>query len=295
MTFNQLQYFYEAATLQHFNQASEKLNISEPSLSRAISSLESELNLPLFEKKGRNVVLTKAGAIFLEYVVQILNDIERAQSKMQQLATDGGHINISYVAPLARTYIPKTVRAFLNQTQNRNVTFNFFQNITALNIQGLKNGSYDLIFGSRAENEPTIEFVPIIHQNMVVILPKGHPLSGLEEIDPLLFETYPLLSYDKSSGLGQSTRDYFNELDIHPQIICESPDENAIASLVAHDFGIALVADVDIIHREDIIIRPLISSKAASHTVYMGYIRGKYQLPAIQRFIEYIRCQTTPI
>ena len=43
MTLNQLGYFYQAAVLQHFNQAAEKMNISEPSLSRSISSLEDEL------------------------------------------------------------------------------------------------------------------------------------------------------------------------------------------------------------------------------------------------------------
>ena len=49
MTLNQLGYFYQAAVLQHFNQAAEKMNISEPSLSRSISaSLEDELGVTLF-------------------------------------------------------------------------------------------------------------------------------------------------------------------------------------------------------------------------------------------------------
>ncbi|MCI5518137.1 MAG: LysR family transcriptional regulator, partial [Roseburia sp.] len=45
MTLNQLQYFYHAATLEHFNQAAEKANVSEPTLSRSISTLEDELGL----------------------------------------------------------------------------------------------------------------------------------------------------------------------------------------------------------------------------------------------------------
>ena len=64
MTLNQLGYFYQAAVLQHFNQAAEKMNISEPSLSRSIAALEDELGVTLFEKRGRNVILTKAGEIF---------------------------------------------------------------------------------------------------------------------------------------------------------------------------------------------------------------------------------------
>ena len=68
MTLNQLSYFYQAAVLEHFNQAAEKMNITEPSLSRSIAALEDELGVILFEKRGRNVILTKAGEIFLEHV-----------------------------------------------------------------------------------------------------------------------------------------------------------------------------------------------------------------------------------
>jgi DNA-binding transcriptional LysR family regulator len=136
MTLNQLGYFYQAAVLQHFNQAAEKMNISEPSLSRSIAALEDELCVTLFEKRGRNVILTKAGEIFLEHATQILDDVKRAENKMHHLATDGGHIDIAYVSPLAREYIPRTVRNFLSLEQNKNITFNFNQDITSVNIEG---------------------------------------------------------------------------------------------------------------------------------------------------------------
>ena len=245
MTLNQLGYFYQAAVLQHFNQAAEKINISEPSLSRSITALENELGVTLFEKRGRNVTLTKAGEIFLEHVTQILDDVTRASNKMQQIATNGGHIDIAYVSPLAREFIPNTVRSFLSLEQNKNITFHFFQDITSMNIEGLKKGSYDLIFGSYSANEPNIEFIPIIKQDLVAILPIGHPLCKKDEIEAGDFQKYPVLGYARHSGLGKYTRNFFKEHGVLPNFICESPDENGIASLVAKDFGIALVADVD--------------------------------------------------
>lgn len=289
MTLNQLGYFYQAAVLQHFNQAAEKMNISEPSLSRSINALEDELGVTLFEKRGRNVVLTKAGEVFLEHVTQILDDVKRAENKMHQLSTDGGHIDIAYVSPLAREYIPRTVRNFLSIEQNESITFNFHQDITSVNIEGLKKGTYDLIFGSYMANEPNVEFVPIIKQEIVAILPVGHPLSRKEAVEAADFANYQVLGYAKHSGLGKYTRNFFKDHGISPNFICESPDENGIASLVAKGFGIALVADVDTIYRDDICIRPLISSESFSHTVYMAYMRGKYQLPAVQRFIAFIK------
>lgn len=289
MTLNQLTYFYQAATLQHFNQAAEKLNISQPSLSRSITALEDELGVILFERVGRNVILTKAGEIFLEHTTQILDDVRRAEQKMHQLSTDGGHIDIAYVSPLSKEYIPNLVKSFLSSVTNQNITFNFHQDITSSNVEGLLRGSYDLIFGSYSANEPNIEFIPIIQQEMVAIMPYDHPLSLKEAVEATDFANYPVLGYARHSGLGKYTRSFFKKHDISPNFICESPDENGIASLVAHGFGISLIADVDAIYRDDICIRPLVSNESFSHTVYMGYIRGKYQLPAVRRFIEFVK------
>lgn len=126
-------------------------------------------------------------------------------------------------------------------------------------------------------------------QEIVAILPPGHPLTLKDTMEATDFADYPVLGYARHSGLGKYTRSFFKKHDVSPNFICESPDENGIASLVAQGFGIALVADVDAIHRDDICIRHLVSHESFSHTVYMGYMTGKYQLPAIKRFIEFVR------
>lgn len=74
-------------------------NVSEPTLSLSISTLEDELGLILFEKKGRNVQFTKAGAVFLEHVTQILDEVKRTELKMHQLVTNGERIDIAYQKP----------------------------------------------------------------------------------------------------------------------------------------------------------------------------------------------------
>jgi DNA-binding transcriptional LysR family regulator len=291
MTLNQLTYFYHAATLQHFNQAAEKSNISEPSLSRAIASLEDELDVILFEKKGRNVQLTKAGHVLFEHVTTILDDVNRADARMRQLSAGGGVIDIASVSPLARTYIPRTIRAFLDKEENRNIMFSFHQDMSAPNIDGLKKGSYDLIFGSADFNEVGIKFVPIMQQEMVVILPKNHQLAEKSALTSEIFSLYPVLGYERTSGLGQYTRDFFAKNHLSIDFICESPDEVGIAALVAEGFGIALVADVESIHLDNVIIRPLVPEERFFHTVYMGYMRDQYQLPAVRRLISFVQRQ----
>lgn len=99
--------------LQHYHQAAKELNISQPSLSRSISNLEDELGLKLFVKKGRNIELTKYGHLFLEHVNRILEEVKITLDKMHSLSSSsGGHIDIGYVFPLAKSYIPHMVRSF---------------------------------------------------------------------------------------------------------------------------------------------------------------------------------------
>ena len=97
--------------------------------------------------------------------------------------------------------------------QNKNITFNFNQDITSVNIEGLKKGAYDLIFGSYSANEPNIEFVPIIKQEIVAILPAGHPLSRKEALQALILLT-----------IGAWIQPSFRSWQVHTQFLQRTRD-----------------------------------------------------------------------
>ncbi|MGO5052118.1 LysR family transcriptional regulator [Lachnospiraceae bacterium LCP25S3_G4] len=289
MTLQQLYYFRTIAITQHYRQAAEKLNISQPSLSRSMANLEEELGLFLFEKSGRNVILTKCGKIFLDHVNIIINDVEITKEKMRQLvSTTEGHIDIAYVSPLAKEYIPKLMHNFLEYKNNHNVTFTLSQDFTIEMIKGLKSNKFDVIFGSFAENYPELDFVPILRQEMVIIVSLNHPLSTNTSVDFNVFNTYPLITYNMYSGLGNYTRKILKSNQITPNVICEAADEYAIASLVEEGFGIALVANVAAIHQAKVAVLPL-SKSNYHHTVYMAYHKNRYLAPAVKSFIEFVK------
>ena len=168
MTLNQILYFQTVARHQHFRLAAAELSISQPSLSRSIAALEEELGIILFERKGRTVTLTKYGKLFLEHADRILDEVRLAQKHMKKLSGNAGHVDIGYVFPLAAHYIPHTVRRFLSTQKNKDVTFNFHQSHTGEMIHGLKNEKYDVIFGSYVEDEPDIQFVPILNSPIII-------------------------------------------------------------------------------------------------------------------------------
>ena len=288
MTLNQLKYFQTVARLENVRAAAEKLYVSQPSLSRSVDSLEKELGVMLFERSGRGIVLTKAGRLFLEYADRILEECDIAIYKMKELSSSGGRIDIGYVFPLANYYIPHKVRTFLDKPGNENVVFGFTQNRTSDILRGIKSGQIDVGFCAYKDNEEALEFFPIIRQEMVIIVPIGHPLAGSGSVSVRELVNYPVIGYDRFSGLGGATRRLYRDLGINPNIICECPDENAIQALVRENFGIALVADVDMLNEEEISILH-VNDAELTHHVNMVWLRYHYQMPAIKRFIDFMK------
>ena len=288
MTFTQLQYFYVAATLEHFNQAAHTLHVSEPSLSRSIRLLEEELGIRLFEKKGRNISLTKAGRVFLVHVERIKEDINRAINDMNEYAINGGRINIAYVSPVSSELLPDLIHNFLQQEENKRVNFEFHEGYTQDNYEGLKSGKYDLIFGTNMQKEPGINMIPVFETGMVVLIPNNHPLKDAETIDHTAFTQYPVLKYDKESTLGQYTDQYFSAYNVVPDVTLEFPDEQSIASFVSKGFGIALAADIPCVHRENVIVKRMKKAEQLKQEVSLAYLDTQNHSPSIVRLIQFI-------
>ena len=287
MTLNQIYYFQTVARYENYRKAAEELYISQPSLSRSIASLESELGVLLFEKNGRGVNLTKGGKLFLEYADRIIDECEIAKNKMKEMASDGGKIDIGYVFPLASHYIPHNVRDFLNKKENKNVTFNFFQNHTSAIAQKVRSGELDVGFGGYIDKEE-FEFFPVLSEEMVLITPKGHELESHKKVSIQELRNYPVIGYDRESWLGNYTKQLYRRLAFAPNIVVECPDEHSIVALVSEDFGIALVPAIEEINENRVNIHRFDDIELMHHT-FMFWMRDRYQLPAVERFIEYMK------
>ena len=108
---------------------------------------------------------------------------------------------------------------------------------------------------------------------MVIIAPEGHPLTESPLVRLQDLEDYPVIGYDRTSGLGKYTNRLYEIYGMKPNIICESPDEYAISD-----------RNVEIIKVKD---------QEMAHTVYMGYLKNHYMIPAVKNFIKFIQKEGT--
>lgn len=288
MNLYHLRYFATLAHLEHYTKAARKLNTTQPNLSYAISSLESELGVALFEKEGRNIVLTKCGKDFLTDVEASLSILDASIKKMQLIGRGEGLIEIGFLRTLGTKYIPLTLSNYLHTAAGENVTFNFYDGITADLIPMLKNKTCDVVFCSYSKNEPEIEFIPIATQNLVLIIPNDHPLASKNKVD--LSETlpYPQIFFHPRSGLRSIIDNLFEKIHATPEIAMEIEEDQVIAGFVAAGFGIAIVPDMFVLNQLPVKILS-INNPSWERRFYMAYLKKQFKTPAVNNFIQFIR------
>src|SRR3954469_4539425 len=111
MELHQLRYAVAIADTGNFTRASERSNVTQPSLSQQILNLEKEIGHKLFHRLGRKAVLTEAGTTFLERARRILFEVDNAAKELSDHPSMGRKITVGAV----QTVMPYLVSPFIAQ------------------------------------------------------------------------------------------------------------------------------------------------------------------------------------
>lgn len=289
MNLNQLRYFAALAHLEHYTKTAEELQISQPSLSHAMNTLEKEIGTALFQKQGRNVVLTKYGRFFLEYVEESLKTLDLGVEKTRAITGQAkGVIDLAFIYTLGSEFVPELVADFMRSHEELDVRFKFTVGNTLEIIQGLKEEKFDVAFCSMIEKETLIEFIPVGEERLVVAVPKGHPLADKKQVDLEEAAVYPQVYYTKESGLRPVIDRMFGMAKIKPDIAYEIEEDGSMAGLVAQNFGIAIMPDIPVLRNLNIEVLEL-RDTYLKRQVYMAVSKENYKTPMVKRFTEYVR------
>lgn len=254
MNLDYLRYFVKLAEVRHYTKAAEQLCITQPSLSHAIRLLEAELGVPLFEKAGRNTVLTCFGEEFLACAQRTLSTLDQGVSSLQRSAQGEGLIRLGFLRVLGIDYIPRLAARFLAAHPEKNIRFEFHTDRTQGLLDGLMDRRYDLIFCSEPAPELHLTAVPVTRQDLVLIVPRNHPLSSRHSVDLAEALPYPQIYFSKGAGVRKVVDELFLAAGGTPQIAYETEEDQVIAGLVAQGFGIAVVPYMDLLLKLDLAI-----------------------------------------
>lgn len=281
----QLYNFKKLAEKQHMTRAAEELYITQPTLSLSVKALEHELGVALFYRSGRAIRLTKLGQEFYDEVSVVLTDLDRCIEAIRAHGeTTGGTLRIGTIPTIQHDFLP----ALLQQIWKKygyNVKMGFTVEFSLPLTRALKEQEYDLIFASKAESEPNIEYVPMLTKRLIAVVNKENPLAGRESLSLAELTGMPFTSYTPGTPLGNETKRLLDTFDMEPSITYD--DEFTLTSVVtANSTMPGVMLDTFAIERFDGVVKiPLEDVADDFHTIYLGYDKRLYRSKVMDGFI----------
>ena len=284
-----LRYFVKLAHTRHYTRAAEELCITQPSLSHAMNQLEAELGLPLFERTGRNTTLTRFGEEFLETAERTLSVLDAGVDVLRREARGEGLIRLGFLRTLGVEFIPALARGFLEKNPGRDIRFTFStgSGLTGGLLRGLSERQFDLVFASKPTDFSAFDAVAVTNQDIVFIVPRGHPLAKRHSVDLADTLPYPHVFFSPGSGMRAVEDELFERVGAKPKIAYETAEDQVVAGLVARGFGVGVVPYMDLLLRLDVKILQIVKPEW-ERNFYMISQRGAYLSPAVGNFRRYV-------
>ncbi len=176
MDIAQVRYFISVAETLNFRQTARKLQVSQSSVSRQISDLEAQLGVALLTRNSRTVTLTEAGMSFLPYAMDMVRTADSASFLMSQLSSGKGHLSIATVSTSAPVLI-KCLDVFFRRYPD--VAVDVILNNGRDQISAMREEKHDFHFAHAAmlPDDGRLDYLVTHTDDLVVVVPKGHPLS----------------------------------------------------------------------------------------------------------------------
>ena len=286
MNLQQLYYFRKLAEVQHYTEAAKALYITQPSLSDSISSLESELSVALFQKKGRGIELTKYGQEFYQYVSQALGVLEHGIAIMKEKSDSvTGTIDVGCIPTLLGDFLPDALDLY--HEKHPQVNFNIFQDKSIPVAEGVSAGNFDIGFCSMVESKEDLVFVPITYQELIVIVRNDHPLARYDSMELSTLRDYTLSTYRDTIPIGKTIRKILKDKNMEAAYSYD--DEISIAGRIIRSSKAAIVADTPFLKQFDNLKKiHLTDVPLNTRMLYMVYSKKNFITAAVEAFANFM-------
>lgn len=229
--------FIAVAETNSFSQAAERLYLTQPAVSKRISSLEQTLNTKLFDRIGRTIQLTEAGKALLPHAYHILTELNDASRKLSNLEKEvAGQLTIATSHHIGLHRLPPILRTFTKCYPQVNLDIHFLDSEKA--YEEILQGRVELAIITLANRTPQpLKAVPIWTDYLDFVCSQDNPLSQYQRVSLATLTQYPAIF----PGLGTFTHDIiencFLKSKLTPQISMSTNYMETIKMLVSIGFA----------------------------------------------------------
>lgn len=238
MDLRQIRAFVTVAGAGSFTRAAETLHIAQPAVSMAIARLEEELELTLFNREKKQVMLTAEGEVFLRHAERILADCRAADTEMAELkGLTRGEVRIGIPPMMSSYYFPQVIRDFRARFPHLQLSV-LGEGAASIQRQ-IAAGAIDMgvIAGSRIPEG--LESRCFLREEIVACVPAASPLAVRPRLRPEELFAEPLILFKKGYYMRELTDELLRGLPRSPQVVFETNLFSLVRSLVREGVGVS--------------------------------------------------------
>ncbi|MES2482780.1 MAG: LysR family transcriptional regulator [Pseudomonadota bacterium] len=288
LNLNQLMTFQVVAEEKSFRAAAARMHISQSAVSVQIQRLESVLGVPLFHRTTRNVALTRQGLALVSVARRVSTDLlETATALREEAQLQRGTVTVVAMPTFAYMLLPKLMRRYAQLHPSVEVRLLDFDSPVALDV--LRQGEADLAVLARTADMDDFDFLPLFHDELVVLIPAGSTMfGGRAVVPPEDVASERLVLSPQGAQTRELVERIFSEANcaLHVRQECQRPQ--TLLALVEQGFGITIlprtaVVDIDLSRLQIVKLRP-----APIREVGIVTLRNLSHSPAARSFKEYL-------
>ncbi|GAB4584860.1 hydrogen peroxide-inducible genes activator [Nocardia sp. IFM 10818] len=242
-TLSQLRAFVAIAEYRHFGTAATRLNVSQPTLSQALASLENGLGLQLIERSTRRVLVTPAGKRLLPQAMATLEAADRFVASAAGSGL-GGTLRMGIIPTIAPYILPTLLPELRKQLPS--LVPHVIEDQTARLLDSLRTGVLDVALLALPADASGLLEIRLFTEEFVLVVPRGHEFAGRTDLRPADLDSLPLLLLDEGHCLRDQTLDLCRSHNAHPGAVGDTRAASlaTVVQCVAGELGVTLIPEM---------------------------------------------------
>jgi DNA-binding transcriptional LysR family regulator len=225
----------------NISQAAKLLYVSQPAISKSITSLEASMNLILFIRNSRGVKLTEEGQLLYQYTKEAFDILKQGEERLMHMKELGvGHLRIGVSATLCKYVLLPYLNRFFKEYPHIKITIESQSTIHTL--KQLENNTLDIGLVAKPFNQKTYEFIPLYEIEDIFVATSDYLDNlRLREKDKDIFATANVMLLDEENISRMYIDEYFNQNHIHPQHVLEVSSMDLLIEFAKTGLGVGCV------------------------------------------------------
>ena len=258
MDIRSLRYFVELIQQQSFTRASEKLFVTQPTISKMIRNLEEELGLPLLQRSGHSFSLTDNGQVLYQRAQAILAQMAQLEAELADLQNlEGGHLRLG-IPPMVGQVYADLIRRY--RERHPAVEISIVEYGGRQIEQAILDAELDVaITMLPTRNAQALEALELAVHPIAAVLPNQPQWAELSDVSLQALREMPFLLYTQTFTLSEIIEQRCQQQGFTPTIAARSSQWDFLAAMVRSGMGVAFLPEP--ICRQlsgpELVIRPL--------------------------------------